>query len=114
MRGLRQFATLTALLGALLTTHVAAAAPHKGAPTEQKEVININTATPDQLQLLPGIGKAKAERIVAYRAKRKFKRPYELIRVRGIGHKTFRRLKSWLRVSGPTTLSKRPVTSKKK
>jgi len=67
-------------------------------------VVNINTAAAEQLELLPGIGPSKAKRIVAYRARRKFRRTYEIVRVRGIGRKTFRRLRKMLTVKGPTTL----------
>ncbi|MCB9734420.1 MAG: helix-hairpin-helix domain-containing protein [Deltaproteobacteria bacterium] len=70
-------------------------------------VININTATAQQLTFLPGIGASRAERIVAYREKRPFKEVVELARVKGIGLKTVRKLKPWLRVSGPTTLASR-------
>ena len=75
------------------------------APDGPDAVININEATPDQLSYLPGIGPAKAERIVAYRAKHPFKTALELARVRGIGLKTVHKLQQWLRASGPTTLS---------
>jgi competence protein ComEA len=68
-------------------------------------VLNINTATEDQLQLLPGIGPTKAERVVEFRAKRgKFKRVKDLRRVKGFGYKTVKRLAPHLTVKGPTTL----------
>lgn len=76
----------------------------QAATPDTQGVININTAEPDQLRLLPGIGPSKAQRIVAYRTRRKFKHTYEIIRVRGIGRKTFQRLKRFLTVQGPTTL----------
>src|SRR5690242_10058366 len=54
--------------------------------------ININTATEDQLMLLPTVGPAKAERIVAWRKKNGgFKRVADLRRVKGFGYKTFKR-----------------------
>lgn len=68
-------------------------------------VVNIQTATADQLQLLPGIGPSKAEAIVAQRERRAFRRVEDLMRVRGIGRATFRRLRSMLTVDGPTTLA---------
>ena len=68
--------------------------------------VNLNTAPAGQLALLPGIGLKRAARIVTYRARRAFKRPVELARVRGIGLKTVRKLKPFLRVKGPSTLKR--------
>ena len=69
-------------------------------------VVNINQASATELALLPGIGASKAGRIVLYRAKRPFKKAVELARVKGIGLKTVRKLKSYLRVEGRTTLKR--------
>jgi competence ComEA-like helix-hairpin-helix protein len=77
-------------------------------------LVNINEAPAKQLALLPGIGTKKAERIVTYRARRKFKRTVELARVRGIGLKTVRRLKTFLRVHGPSTLKRTDGTRGRK
>lgn len=71
-------------------------------------VVNINTATDDQIQLLPGIGPSKSRAIIKYRTRHKFKATYALIRVRGIGRKTYRKLRSYLTVRGPTTLTAKP------
>ncbi len=79
----------------------------KQQPIQQAPVVNINTAVVDQLTLLPGIGVAKAGRIIAYRKRRKFKRTIELVRVRGIGRKTFRKLRAFLSTSGATTATKK-------
>lgn len=65
--------------------------------------VNLNTATPEQLALLPGIGPSKARAIVRYRERVKFRTPVQLIRVRGIGRKTYQKLRPYLSVSGPTT-----------
>lgn len=57
--------------------------------------VNINTATADELATLNGIGKVKAEAIVAYRtANGKFKTVEELGKVTGIGDKTVEKLKA--------------------
>jgi comEA protein len=73
-----------------------------GTPPEQPEaeeatvpaVININTATAEQLDLLPGIGPAKARAIIEYRETYgRFETPEQLMEVKGIGQKTFERLK---------------------
>lgn len=67
-------------------------------------VVNINEATAEQLTLLPGIGPATAAKIIEYRTRRPFRRVTHLMRVKGIGSKTFRRLEPYLRIEGPTTL----------
>lgn len=92
-----------ALVGLLLLAPGATGA--KAPPAEG--VVNINEATPEQLRLLPGIGAAMAKRIVAYRVKRRFRRPREIVRVRGIGRRTYRRLRPYLAVTGPTTLRRK-------
>lgn len=71
-------------------------------------VVNINEASAEQLTWLPGVGPSRADAIVAYRKSHPFKRPEELTRVKGIGKKTFARLRPLLALSGPTTLSERP------
>ena len=62
--------------------------------------VNLNTATPAQLEGLPGIGKATAERIVEYRQKNGgFKKVEELMNVRGVGEKSFLKLKPLITVA---------------
>ena len=68
-------------------------------------VVNLNTAQPEVLLLLPGVGLAKVERIIAYRRRRPFRTVDELVRVKGIGRKMVRSLRAHLAVSGPTTAS---------
>jgi len=67
--------------------------------------VNIQTATAEQLELLPGIGPSKAAAIVAHRENHAFRRVEDLMRVRGIGRATFRRLRPMLTVDGPTTFA---------
>lgn len=70
--------------------------------------LNLNTATEEQLQLLPTVGPAKAERIVAWRKKNGgFKRAADLRKVKGFGYKTLKRLEPYLEVSGETTLAEK-------
>ena len=65
---------------------------------------NINSATLEQLQALPGIGPVKAQAIIDYRkANGKFKKTDEITKVKGIDTATFEKLKSELAVSGKTT-----------
>jgi competence protein ComEA len=70
--------------------------------------LNLNTANDDQLQLLPTVGPAKAERIVAWRTKNGgFKRVADLRHVKGFGYKTFKKLEPYLDIKGDTTLAAR-------
>ena len=50
-------------------------------------LLNLNTATPEQLAGLPGIGQSLAARIVAHRQQTPFRTVDELINVNGIGEK---------------------------
>ncbi len=64
------------------------------APTEK---INLNSASSEQLQSLPGIGPATAKSILEYRAKvGKFNKIEDLINVKGIGEKKFQKIKDRL------------------
>lgn len=85
---------------ALLTAGVARAA---GKAVEG--AVNLNTAPPEILALLPGVGPAKAQSILAYRRRHPFRTVDELVRIKGIGRKMVRRLRSHLAVAGPTTAS---------
>ncbi len=61
------------------------------------EKINLNSATVEQLQSLPGVGPATAKSIVEYRTKAgKFKSIEEIINVKGIGEKKFQKIKDRL------------------
>jgi competence protein ComEA len=65
---------------------------------------NLNTATAEQLTLLPGIGPVTAERIVERRKEKPFERTWEITQVRGIGAKLFRKVENHLTVDGPSDL----------
>ena len=69
-------------------------------PAETLRPVNINTATLDELQTLPGIGPTRAEQIVVYReANGGFDSIEELIDVPGIGQVTYNNLKEWITVN---------------
>jgi competence protein ComEA len=112
----RSLALLTTLaLGAVGIVGLAPTAVHaqrRSAPTTTIEtpaaaegVVNIQTATAEELQRLPGIGPSKAEAIIAFRQRTQFRRVEDILRVRGIGRVTFRRLRPYLTVNGATTLT---------
>ncbi len=59
--------------------------------------VDLNTSTAKELQQLPGIGKGLAKRIVDYRTSNgPFKSVEELVKVKGIGKKTFAKMKDHL------------------
>ncbi|TJX14760.1 competence protein ComEA [Tissierella creatinini] len=60
--------------------------------------ININTATLDELDSLPGVGKVIAQRIIDYRSTSPFKTIDDLKNVSGIGDKIFSGLKDLISV----------------
>lgn len=96
---IRRILSLVALI--VVWAVVASAA----APAASHGVVNINTATPEQLALLPRVGPSLAHRIVEFRkANGKFNSVDELVAVRGIGEKSFAKLKPYLATTGPTTL----------
>jgi competence protein ComEA len=86
--------------------------------TQYSGVVNLNQATEEQLDQLPGVGLKAAQRILAQREKRPFQRLEELVKVKGFGKKKLEKLKPFLTLTGPTTLkAEKPtasVPSKKK
>jgi competence protein ComEA len=72
--------------------------------------VNLNTATVTELMQLPRIGQRTAERILAFRKQHGgFQRPEELMNVKGIGEKSYARLKPFL----ATSAAPRPAAVKK-
>jgi competence protein ComEA len=62
--------------------------------------VNLNAASIAQLQTLPGVGASTAQRILDYRQKNgAFKKIEELMNVKGVGEKSFLKLKPLITVS---------------
>ena len=59
-------------------------------------IVNINTATVDELKTLPGIGGVTAQAIVDYRAKNPFKTIEDIKNVTGIGDSKYNRIKDYI------------------
>jgi competence protein ComEA len=67
--------------------------------------VNINTATAEQLSLLPRVGPSVAERIIQFRDENgSFKKPEDLLLVSGIGDRTFDQIRPYVVLEGETTL----------
>ena len=69
--------------------------------SDKTALVNINTATAAEFEALPGIGPKMAQRIVEYREKNGgFKKIEDLMNVKGIGEKSFLKLKPLISVAG--------------
>ncbi len=95
------------VLGAQTWLVAQKAQPAKADAGAAAAVINLNTATAEQLDALPGVGAKMAARIIEYRQKNgPFKKVEDLMNVKGIGEKAFLKMKNQLTVgtakpSGP-------------
>jgi len=78
---------------------LAAVTPAASSTQQQPRRVNINTASANELETLPGIGKALAARIIEHREKYgPFRKPEHLIIVRGISDKRFQALRDLITV----------------
>lgn len=77
-------------------------------------IININTATKEELMSLNGIGEAKADAIIEYRKTNTFKSVEDLKNVSGIGDKIFENLKRDISISGKTKIPETKLKDKTK
>ena len=79
----------------------AAPPPNESAPGAATEKININTASAEELDKLPGIGPAIAKAIIDYRTKNgSFKKIEDINEVKGIGDALFEKIKDQITI-GP-------------
>lgn len=117
MMGRIERGALALLLGAMLGAAPGWASPGAGLKAEAGQkpqvahkpeagqrpasgLVDLNRATVEELQGLPGIGPRKAASIVELRHKRPFTRVTQLLEIKGIGKKTLERLKAHVRVVG--------------
>jgi len=70
--------------------------------------VNINTATAEQLMMLPRVGPSVAGRILEFREQNgKFKQTVDLLLIKGIGDKTFAMIEPYVAISGETSLKEK-------
>lgn len=91
----RRRLTAVALAMALLVGGLGLAAVQA---QDEATPININTADAATLMLLKGIGEAKAKAIIEYREAQPFETIEDIMKVSGIGEKTFENVKDRITV----------------
>ena len=78
---------------------VAAGPAAQSAEKQATEPVNVNTATEEELATVRGIGKVLARRIVEFRGQHgPFRKIEDLLKVQGIGEKSFEKLRPYLTV----------------
>lgn len=92
---------LRALTAALLLA-VALPAVAAKKPLGPSERVDLNRASVVELMRLPGVGEKRAQAIVAKRARSPFRRPEDVLAVKGLGPKWFQRVKGNVTVGTPT------------
>jgi competence protein ComEA len=76
-------------------------------------VVNVNSATQEQLEKLEGIGPVKAQAIIDYRKKNgPFKKLEDVKNVDGIGEATYATIRKDIALSGTTTGPGKPAEKK--
>ena len=66
---------------------------------ESSKIININTATKEELQNLPGVGPKTADNIISYREENSFGKIEDIMNVQGIGDKKFKEIEKFISVN---------------
>ena len=99
--------TTAAMASGALADRPSAGAQHK----ELTGVVNINTATVQEIARLPGVGESLAIRIVERRLQAPFTKPEELKSVKGIGAKKYEQISRFISVTGKTTFGVAPAAS---
>lgn len=70
----------------------------KNATETSTSLVNINTASKEELMTVSGIGASKADSIIAYRIKTSFNKIEDIMNVNGIGESLFDKIKKYITV----------------
>ncbi len=99
LRVLKKCVSVFIILSLVTALSSAVYSAQKGISSDSPKLININNADAAELIKLPRVGEKIAQRIIDYRNKNgKFKRPADIMKVKGIGEKTFEMLKKLITV----------------
>jgi len=90
LRSALRLASALAVAALLLGAQPAQAAKK---PLAASDRIDLNRAGVAELMRLPGVGEKKAQAIVAYRSKQPFKKPEDVVGVKGLGPAWFAKVK---------------------
>lgn len=101
----------TLFAAVLLVAAAPALAAKKSLPAGER--IDLNRATVAELMRLPGVGQRKAQAIVTHRQKAPFRRPEEVLQVKGLGPGWFQKVRANL-VAGGTAPAQVQVQAAKR
>ena len=65
---------------------------------ENLTTVNLNSATSEELENLPGVGQATAQKIIEYRQQHRFNKIEDIMNVKGIGKAKFQKMKDYLEI----------------
>ncbi len=97
------------LLTALGLASPAAAAFSNKKALGPNDRIDLNRASTVELMRLPGVGQKKAQAIVALRSRQPFKKPEDVVAVKGLGPAWFAKVKAHLVVGTPLAAAPAPA-----
>jgi competence protein ComEA len=99
---------LRTLVAALI---IAAALPTLAAkkPLGPNERIDLNRASAAELMRLPGVGEKRAKEIVALRSRSPFRKPEDVLSVKGLGPKWYARVKGIVTVGASAPVAQAGV-----
>ena len=104
MRGMRKAGARAAACALALGVALAVTPALAGGETRLSGTVNVNTATAEELQLLPGIGETRARAVIETRKRRGgFESVEELLDVKGIGESSLQQMRPYVTVDGKTS-----------